>query len=333
MKRLYVLTFFCVLLLAVFQFISCNESKLKTEKNEPAIADTDSLFKVDTTKIPGNKYGEAIKYGRELMLRTAYYIGPNGVNGKYLGNKMNCTNCHQDAGTKPYSFNLMITFKNYPQYRSREGKVLSLAERINNCIMHPHLGKPLPLDSKEMIAFISYLKWISDSSGIDKNTPGIKGIPITFPSVAASSERGAKLYENNCARCHGAAGEGLMQANGETYTYPPLWGMKAYQPGSSMHRIIKMSQWLIANMPNDKATHQKPFLTTEEAFDLSAFVNDDDIHKRPPVGEFQYPHNEEKAIDYGEGPFADTFSVAQHRLGPYQPIIDYWKSKGWKPSY
>ena len=104
--------------------------------------------------MPKGEYGAAVKYGRELVFHTAYYIGPNGIDGKYTGNKMNCTNCHQDGGLKPFSFNLETSFRNYPQYRAREGKVLSLAERINNCIMHPHLGvKPLPLDSKEMIGF------------------------------------------------------------------------------------------------------------------------------------------------------------------------------------
>ena len=58
--------------------------------------------------MPGGKYGEAVRYGRELVLHTAYYIGPNGINGRYTGNKMNCTNCHQEGGTKPYSFNLEI---------------------------------------------------------------------------------------------------------------------------------------------------------------------------------------------------------------------------------
>jgi thiosulfate dehydrogenase len=154
---------------------------MKIKEDKFLMSNTDSLFHLDTSKIPDGKYGEAVKYGRELMLHTAYYIGPNGINGKYLGNKMNCTNCHQDAGTKPYSFNLMVSFRKYPQYRAREGKVLSIAERVNNCITHPHLGKPLPLDSKEMIAFISYLKWISDSSKVDEKTPGIKNKQISFP--------------------------------------------------------------------------------------------------------------------------------------------------------
>jgi len=100
-----------------------------------------------------------------------------------------------------------------------------------------------------------------------------------------------------------------------------------------MHRVIKMAQWLVANMPYDKATHDKPFLTSAEALDLAAFINDDEIHQRPVVKEFQYPHYEEKAIDYDKGPFNDTFSEAQHKYGPFKPIINYWKTKGLHPSY
>lgn len=312
--------------------ISCKNNNSQGNSDKKPVK-TDSLFKMDTTTIPNNKYGDAVRYGRELMFHTAYYIGPNGINGKYTRNKMSCTNCHQDGGTKAYSFNLQTSFLNYPSYRGREGKVLSLAERINNCIMHPHLGKPLPLDSKEMIAFISYLKWLSDSSKVDRNTPGVKNLQIPFPKGAASSKRGEQLYATNCTRCHGPNGAGIMQYDSVAYLYPPLWGMKAYQPGSSMHRIIKLSQWLVANMPYDKATHQKPFLTSEEAFDLAAFINDDEIHERPPVKEFQYPNNAEKAIDYDRGPFIDSFSEHQHKFGPYQPIIDYWKSKGLHVSF
>jgi thiosulfate dehydrogenase len=81
-------------------------------------------------------------------------------------------------------------------------------------------------------------------------------------------------------------------------------------------------------MPYDKATHDKPFLTSQEAFDLAAFINDDSIHQRPSVKEFDYPHFEEKAIDYDRGPFNDTFPALEHKYGPYQPIIDYRKNKG-----
>jgi thiosulfate dehydrogenase len=298
----------------------------KNEKKE-------EILKVDLSVIPNNQFGDEVRYGRELMLRTAYFIGPEGIKGKYLGNKMNCTNCHQDAGTKPFSFNLMRSHEQYPQYRAREGKVLTLAERVNNCIERPHNGKPLPLDSREMVALLSYLKWINGFVSKNKVFKGEKNLEISFPGRAASSERGSKLFEIHCQRCHGAEGEGKLQVDSMTYIYPPLWGEKAYQPGSSMHRIIKQAQWLKANMPFDKTTWDKPFLSDEDALDIAAFINDDNLHPRPGVKNFDYPHAEEKAIDYDHGPFVDSFTATQHKLGPYQPIISFWKSKGINPVY
>jgi thiosulfate dehydrogenase len=211
--------------------------------------------------------------------------------------------------------------------------VLSLTQRINNCIERPHNGKPLPADSREMIALLSYLKWINGFAPKDKAFEGSNNLEISFPEKAASPERGAKLYSLHCQRCHGANGEGQLKPDLSTYVYPPLWGEHAYQPGSSMHRIIKQAQWLKANMPFDKARWEKPFLTDEEAMDIAAFVNDDAIHHRPSVKSFDYPNPGEKAIDYDKAPFADTFSVTQHKLGPFSPIIDYWKNKGLKPVY
>jgi thiosulfate dehydrogenase len=293
----------------------------------------DDILKVDLSAIPPGKFGEEVKYGRELMLHTAYLIGPDGIKGKYLGNKMNCTNCHQEAGTKAFSFNLMLSHQQYPQYRAREGKVLTLAERINNCIARPHNGKPLPLDSREMVALLSYLKWINGFVPESGGFKGAKNLEISFPKRAANPKRGAELFQLHCQRCHGADGEGKLLLDNVTYVYPPLWGENAYQPGSSMHRIIKQAQWLKANMPFDKATWNKPFLSDEEALDIAAFVNDDEIHIRPHVKSFDYPHPEEKAIDYDRGPFIDTFTVMQHKLGPYLPIIAFWKNNGRKPVY
>ena len=141
-----------------FLFSSVNNKEKKVD-----------LLKVNLSEIPAGKFGDEVRYGRELMINTAYNIGPEGINGKYTGNKMNCSNCHQDAGTKAFSLNLMSSHENYPQYRAREGKVLTLAERVNNCIERPHNGKPLPLDSREMVAFLSYLKWINGFA--PKNKP------------------------------------------------------------------------------------------------------------------------------------------------------------------
>src|SRR5580765_1597955 len=208
----------CSAITIILSFLSLN--LYKNEKKE-------DFLKVDLSTIPKGKFGDEVRYGRELMVHTAYLIGPDGVKGKYLGNKMNCTNCHQDAGTKAFSFNLMLSHEQYPQYRPREGKVLTLAERINNCVERPHNGKPLPLDGREMVALLSYLKWINGFVPQNKVFKGAKNLEILFPNRAASSERGSELFQLHCQRCHGTEGEGKLQVNNITYVYPPLWGEKA----------------------------------------------------------------------------------------------------------
>ena len=183
-----------------------------------------------------------------------------------------------------------------------------------------------------MLAFLSYLKWISDQSKNDTFL-GHKNLKIEFINRAANPQIGKVLYAKHCVSCHTENGEGLMKPDSTTYTYPPLWGKSGYQPGSSMHRIIKQAQWLKANMPYNIAKWNKPVLTDEEALDIAAFVNNDEIHKRPNPKTFDYPYPQEKAIDYGKAPFADTFPEIQHKYGPYKPIIDYWKKNGMKPIY
>jgi thiosulfate dehydrogenase len=322
-----VLLGFLVLITYLFSQSSC------TEKKKQGIDTIKIISGVDTNNIPKDEFGEMVKYGRNLFLNTAFYIGPNGIAGQYTKNKMNCTNCHLDAGTKPFAFNLMLSHINYPQYRPREGKVLTLADRVNNCIERPHSGNPLPLNSKEMTAFLSYLKWINNNVDSSKKVKGYESVEITFLNRPASSEKGALIYASHCLRCHGENGEGKMLANNVTYEYPPLWGQYGYQPGSSMHRVIKQARWLKANMPHDLAKWYQPTLTDAECFDVAAFVNNDSLHKRPSPKNFDYPNIKDKNIDYGNGPFMDTFSAFQHKYGPWQPIIDYWKTNGWKPRF
>lgn len=283
----------------------------------------------DTSTIPHNEFGDAVRYGRNLVLNTAYYIGPEGIISKNLGNKMNCTNCHLQAGTKPYAFNYFSTHARYPQYRAREDKILSLAERVNNCIERPHSGKPIKLDSKEMTAIVCYIKWVGQNVPIEKHVKGDKPIELIFLDRPADPVKGEEIYMRECKTCHGANGEGKMKADNVCYEYPPLWGLKSYQPGSSMHRVVKAAAFIYANMPNAATSYENPKLTMEEAFDVSAFVNDDRIHKRPANnGTLNYPNFKNKPIDYGIGPYIDTFPELQHKFGPYQPIINYRKSKG-----
>lgn len=332
----FTFTIFVVLLNSCSNSNTSKETTDKTniQKNDSIINQETLWTAPDTSTIPHDEFGDMVRYGRELIINTAYYIGPEGKVGKFLGNKMNCTNCHLDAGTKPYALNFYSTHARYPQYRARENKILSLSDRVNNCIERPHIGKHLPLDSKEMIAIISYMKWLGENVPVNGHVAGDGPIKIDFPTRAADPKKGEEVYKRECLVCHGANGEGKMRADNVCYEYPPLWGDKSYQSGSSVHRLIKMAPFVYANMPNKIATYNNPKLTIEEAYDVVAFINNDTIHKRPvPVTDSDYPSLSHKPIDYDKGPYLDSFPESQHKYGPYKPIVDYYKRIGKKANY
>lgn len=317
-----------IVVVSLLYVVACNEQD--TTKNTPSAQskDTTVFSAPDTSKIPHDKFGDMVRYGRDLVINTAYYLGPDGTKGKYLGNKMNCTNCHLDAGTRPYGFNFFSTYPRYPQYRGREDRILTLEERINNCIERPQSGTPMPLDAPEMVAIACYIKWISTNVPVGHHVKGDECLEIDSVALtkAADPEKGAIIFAENCSSCHGANGEGKWNADSTTYIYPPLWGPHSYQKGSSPHRVVKVARFIKGNMPDKKAFWSKPFLTDEQCLDVAAFINDDSIHPRPEKKDKSipdYPDPKAKAIDYGTGPFIDTFSERQHKFGPYLPIIQY----------
>lgn len=312
----------------LFIVTGCSSS---SPKDKPVPNNSELSYAVpDIASLPADSNGNLIRYGQQLMYNTAYNIGPTGINGNYTVSRTSCSNCHQQAGTKPFAFDLMTAYSRYPQYRAREDKVLSLAERVNNCVTRPLNGRPIPENSREMHAFLSYFKWLDNFATQHHKENWAKSLSLNFLSRAADTVKGAWVYASRCSRCHGLNGEGRFNGDSIAYQYPPLWGSKAYQAGSSMYRVIKMSGWLKANMPYDSARYDKPVLTDEEAFDVAAYINS---RPRTHPRSFDYPRPDKKPVDHDRGPYLDSFSALQHKYGPYQPIIDYWNSKGIKPSY
>jgi thiosulfate dehydrogenase len=264
-----------------------------------------------------------ISYGKDLMDRTAYYIGPKGTVGKITGNLLSCKNCHLDSGARPFALPFFDSHGLYPQYRSREGKILTLADRINSCIKMPLQGTKLDEKSREMQALLLYIRYLgADRKVLTKDDDG-RLVKIEYPNRAASPEKGRPLYAQHCARCHQENGLGTLNATGDGYVYPPLWGQGSYRNGSSMSRITIFARFIKANMPFDQATHLKPVLTDEEALDIAAFVNSDNLNPRPEAPKEIYPNPALKPFDAQFGPFADPFPPDQHKYGPFPPILNY----------
>src|SRR5688500_1339762 len=84
----------------------------------------------DEKTIPFTEEGELIRYGRELIANTAKYLGPKGIIAP-VSNRMNCQNCHLDAGTRDYGNSFAAVASTYPRYRDRSGIVESIEFRVN----------------------------------------------------------------------------------------------------------------------------------------------------------------------------------------------------------
>ncbi len=238
---------------------------------------------------------------------------------RHTTNGMNCQNCHLEAGTKPWGNNYGGVFANYPQVRSRSGTLQSIYDRINDCFERSLNGQKLDTSTHEMQAMYSYIKWLGED--VPKNTKpagiGIQKLP--FLDRAADPEKGKIVYIQTCKLCHGAEGEGLQNPEKNGYTFPPLWGENSYNDGAGLFRLSNFAGFVKNNMPQGISYHS-PQLTDEEAWDVAAFVNS---QPRPLKDQsMDFKDLTKKPFDCAFGPYNDTFSVAQHKYGPYAPIVN-----------
>lgn len=296
-----------------------------TKKESSPSASLEQVFLKNLEDLNSEVMKKEILYGKDLIDNTAAYIGPNGTVAKITGNLMSCKNCHLDSGMRPLALSFADSHGLYPQYRSREGKILTLADRINSCIKMPLQGTKLDINSREMQALLLYIKMLGTGRPALAKDTDDRVVKLNYLDRAASPQKGKPLYEKDCARCHGENGSGVLNNEKNGHIYPPLWGAGSYRNGSSMSRVTMLARYIKTNMPFGEATPEKPFLTDEEAFDIAAFVNSENLNPRPEVPKDIYPDVSLKPFDASIGPFADPFPPDQHKYGPFKPILEYRK--------
>lgn len=274
----------------------------------------------DLASLGDDPFGKLVKYGHALVTDTANVIGPTVADRdkRFSGNNLACQNCHLRGGTQPYAMPLMGIWGQFPQYRGREGGVTTLEERINGCLMRSMNGRPLPVDSVEMKAFLTYVRWVS--TGIPDGVPlkGAGTLKIDDPARAGDRRRGAVIYAEVCSACHGADGAGQRAVRGAGYQFPPLWGADSYNDGAGMNRLLTAAAFAKHNMPLG-TTFASPVLSDADAFDVAAFLVS---QSRPRMNNLDkdYPNRLQKPVDAAYGPHGDEFSAEQHKFGPFEPI-------------
>lgn len=227
----------------------------KLEREDEVFSNLD--FELSDPEEAPEMISDNVMMGYGIMINTRELVKD------YIGSELTCSNCHfaggNTLGGKNGGLSLAGVSAVYPKYDARFQKVMDLPERINNCFVRSMNGKPLPRDSKEMLALTTYLQWISKGLPIYKPVPWL-GLTKLETSTEVNATQGKQDYAKYCSICHGDDGQGTLDD-------PALWGDKSYNDEAGMNQQQTLEAFIYHNMPLDD-----PSLNEQEARDIAAFI-------------------------------------------------------------
>lgn len=257
----------------------------------------DEFQQPEEDRIPDNEFGKLILLGKRVFVDTQRYAS------SYVGNGLNCVNCHLDRGRRVESAPMGAAYIQYPKYRAKNDQVNTIEERIQGCFRYSENGTPPPPLSDEMKGLVSYFYFLSTDLPSGKKL-SVAGYPdIDKPPESPDPHRGARVFAENCAICHGANGDGTRL--GGQYQFPPLWGEDSFNWGAGMHRINTAAAFIRGNMP----LGHPEVLNLQQVWDVAAYINS---HERPQDPRFngdvqatrkQYHDHQ---CYYGKQPYSET---------------------------
>ena len=152
----------------------------------------------DEDTVPDDAFGRLVREGKDLFVNT------QTLRGRYVGNGLRCVNCHLDAGRRANSSPLWAAYTMYPAFRGKTGRVDTFDMRVQGCFVYSMNGKAPPPGSRELTALTVYAYWLATNAPVGVSLPG-RGYPqLDKPAEAPDIRRGADVFAQKCALCHGA---------------------------------------------------------------------------------------------------------------------------------
>ena len=166
--------------------------------------------------LPDTEFGKIVRQGEQIFLHT-----PQAA-GKFVGNDLNCSSCHLDAGRRPDSAPMWAAYVLYPAYRAKNGHVNTLAERLQGCFRYSMNGKPPAADDPVLTALQTYMFWLASKAptGVTLEGQGYRKLPA--PAQKADYLRGER-FTPSTAPCAMAL-KARARRTASTGSSPPYGG-------------------------------------------------------------------------------------------------------------
>lgn len=158
---------------------ACAASPFATAADVPLAVPADTTF-------PTGPEGDAIRQGRRLMNDTRNQLPHN------MGNGLACSSCHIDGDTQANAGPFVGLTALFPMHNARNGKVISLQTRINDCFERSMNGSALAWDAAEMNAMLMYIRWLSTGVPVGTEVAGRCMGPVDA-SLTPDRARGATI--------------------------------------------------------------------------------------------------------------------------------------------
>ena len=242
--------------------------------------------------IPNNEFGEMVRLGAAIFRDTQH-------NAKqFVGNSLQCSNCHIDSGRLANSAPLWAAYVAFPTYRAKNGHVNTFQERLQGCFLYSMNGKAPPLNDKVLVALESYAYFLANGAPTGAELPG-RGYPKVPKPAKLDYAHGGEIYAQKCALCHGADGQGQSSSDGTT-VFPPLWGVRSFNWGAGMSSITNAAGFVKANMP----LSQGNTLSDQEAWDVATYLDSQERPQDPrfngSIAETRKAHHDSPMDMYGQ---------------------------------
>ncbi|MES2508507.1 MAG: cytochrome c [Pseudomonadota bacterium] len=152
---------------------------------------------------------------------------------------------------------------------------VSARASVNGPMAEVVQGSTQYLSDEDLGAMAQFLKALPASYGKDEKREPDIALMATSPSATATAgptgaiaAKGAKLYEQNCAQCHGDKGEGVPNA------YPPLAANRAVLMPQTVNlvQIVLNGGYAPATAGNPRPFGMPPFVLVMDDSDVAAVL-------------------------------------------------------------